>query len=162
MANGMMAPEQQPMSEQDVMIQKQIDDGTLKVSGIAKNATEGDATNFVISAEQFVSTLDENIINILETKLTPSMRQVLGTILGPEVSNLLDKIGLKEPQHLVPHSVIARAFPEQTIEESIEKFDQLIGAVPEDVPARNIPSAPQGGLGGAPMAVPQTNVPPVV
>ena len=154
---GMMAPEQQPMSEEDAMIQEQLENSTLKVGGIAKSATEGNATNFVITAEQFASTLDDQVLETLQTKLTPSMREALGTILGPEIANLLDEIGLQEPQHLVPQSVIAQAFPANTIEESLEMFDRQL------MDQQNIPSPPQGGLGGAPiMDVPQTNVPPVV
>ena len=154
---GMMSPEQQPMSEEDAMLQKQIDESTLKVGGISKAATEGDATNFVITADQFISTIDDKVLEVLQTKLTPSMREALGTILGPEVANLLDEIGLQEPQHLVPQSVIAQAFPADTIEESLEMFDRQL------MDQQNIPSPPQSGLGGAPMMdAPPTNVPPVV
>jgi hypothetical protein len=143
---GMMAPEQQPMSEEDAMIQEQLENSTLKVGGIAKSATEGNATNFVITAEQFASTLDDQVLETLQTKLTPSMREALGTILGPEIANLLDEIGLQEPQHLVPQSVIAQAFPASTVEESLMMFDKQL----------------MDGLGGAPiMAAPTTNVPPV-
>jgi len=162
---GMMAANQQPMSEEDAMLQKQFDESTLKVAGITKSATEGDATNFVISAEQFASTLDDQVLETLQTKLTPSMREALGTILGPEIANLLDQIGLQEPQHLVPQSVIARAFPAQTVEESLMMFDkQLMEQSGMTTPnmQQNIPSPPMDGLGGAPMmAAPTTNVPPV-
>ena len=162
---GMMAADQQPMSEEDAMLQKQFDESTLKVAGITKSATEGDATNFVISAEQFASTLDDQVLETLQTKLTPSMREALGTILGPEIANLLDQIGLQEPQHLVPQSVIARAFPAQTVEESLMMFDkQLMEQSGMTTPnmQQNIPSPPMDGLGGAPMmAAPTTNVPPV-
>ena len=162
---GIMAADQQPMSEEDAMLQKQFDESTLKVAGITKSATEGDATNFVISAEQFASTLDDQVLETLQTKLTPSMREALGTILGPEIANLLDQIGLQEPQHLVPQSVIARAFPAQTVEESLMMFDkQLMEQSGMTTPnmQQNIPSPPMDGLGGAPMmAAPTTNVPPV-
>ena len=162
---GMMAADQQPMSEEDAMLQKQFDESTLKVAGITKSATEGDSTNFVISAEQFASTLDDQVLETLQTKLTPSMREALGTILGPEIANLLDQIGLQEPQHLVPQSVIARAFPAQTVEESLMMFDkQLMEQSGMTTPnmQQNIPSPPMDGLGGAPMmAAPTTNVPPV-
>ena len=52
---GMMAADQQPMSDEEARILQAIDDSTIKVSGVTKSATEGDATNFVISAEQFIS-----------------------------------------------------------------------------------------------------------
>ena len=101
--------------------------------------------------------LDDKVLDVLQTKLTPSMREALSVMLGPEVANILDEIGLQEPQHLVPQSVIAQAFPANTIEESLEMFDRQL------MDQQNIPSPPQGGLGGAPiMDVPQTNVPPVV
>ena len=162
---GMMAANQQPMSEEDAMLQKQFDESTLKVAGITKSATEGDATNFVISAEQFASTLDDQVLETLQTKLTPSMREALGTILGPEIANLLDQIGLQEPQHLVPQSVIARAFPAQTVEESLMMFDRQLmeqSGMTSPNMQQNIPSPPMDGLGGAPMmAAPTTNVPPV-
>lgn len=162
---GMMSPEQQPMSEEDAMLQRQIEESTLKVGGISKASTEGDATNFVITADQFISTIDDKVLEVLQTKLTPSMREVLGTILGPEVANLLDEIGLQEPQHLVPQSVIAQAFPASTVEESLMMFDNQLmeqsGMTPPNM-QQDIPSPPMGGLGGAPMmAAPTTNVPPV-
>ena len=162
---GMMSPEQQPMSEEDAMLQRQIDESTLKVGGISKAATEGDATNFVITADQFISTIDDKVLEVLQTKLTPSMREALATILGPEVGNLLDEIGLQEPQHLVPQSVIAQAFPASTVEESLMMFDKQLmeqsGMTPPNM-QQDIPSPPMDGLGGAPMMVaPTTNVPPV-
>ena len=162
---GMMAADQQPMSDEEARILQAIDDSTVKVSGVTKSATEGDATNFVISAEQFISTLDDGVLEVLQTKLTPSLREALGTILGPEIANLLEQIGLQEPQHLVPQSVIAQAFPANTIEESLEMFDrQLMDQqnIPSPPQGGDIPSPPRDGLGGAPMmAAPTTNVPPV-
>ena len=172
MANGMMAPEgmmeampaEEPMMDRDMAIQQAADQGTLQVGGVTKSSTEGGPTNFVVTGDQFVSTLDDEIIQILETKLTPSMRYALGTILGPEVATILDQIGLQEPQHLVPHSAIANAFPAETIEKSIAMFDNVVTG--GSAPQQNIPTPPTGGLGGAPMedpmAAPQTNVPPVV
>jgi len=162
---GMMAADQQPTSDEEARILQAIDDSTIKVSGVTKSATEGDATNFVISAEQFISTLDDGVLEVLQTKLTPSLREALGTILGPEIANLLEQIGLQEPQHLVPQSVIARAFPAQTVEESLMMFDRQLmeqSGMTSPNMQQNIPSPPMGGLGGAPMmAAPTTNVPPV-
>ena len=43
----------------------------------------------------------DGVLEVLQTKLTPSLREALGTILGPEIANLLEQIGLQEPQHLV-------------------------------------------------------------
>jgi|5_EtaG_2_1085323.scaffolds.fasta_scaffold05061_5 hypothetical protein len=175
MANGMMAP-MAPSNENQQLMQQGIDQGMQKadammteedvlarypvISGIERSSTEGDATNFVISKEQFASTIDDQVLQILQTKLTPSMRSALAIILGPEVGELLEGIGLQEPQHLVPQSVIAKAFPAQTVEESIAMFDsQLMNASNTQ---NDIPSPPTGGLGGAPMMdVPPTNVPPV-
>ena len=176
MVNGMMAPEGQQMmpntEDQQLMqqgidqgVQEAADAGTLKIDGVSVGATQDEPTNFVITPDQFVSTLDDEVVDILETKLTPSMRRALGLILGPEIENILDTIGLQEPQHLVPQSVIAQAFPAQTIEESLMMFDQQLTQQSGAQPAmpQNIPSSPQGGLGGAPMMdVPPTNVPPVV
>ena len=151
---GMMAPEQPEMSEEDVMAQTPV------IGGIAREATEGEATNFVITKEQFASTIDDEVLEVLQTKLTPSMRSALSIILGPEVGELLEGIVLEEPQHLVPHSAIANAFPSQSIEESIAMFDQSLGGAM--APQQEIPNAPTSGLGGAPMMdVPPTNVPPV-
>ena len=151
---GMMAPEQPEMSEEDIIAQTPV------IGGISKASTEGEATNFVITKEQFASTIDDKVLDVLETKLTPSMRSALSIILGPEVGELLEDIGLQEPQHLVPHSAIANAFPAQSIEESIAMFDQSLGGAM--APQQEIPNAPTSGLGGAPMMdAPPTNVPPV-
>jgi len=151
---GMMAPEQPEMSEEDIIAQTPV------IGGISKASTEGEATNFVITKEQFASTIDDQVLDVLETKLTPSMRSALSIILGPEVGELLEDIGLQEPQHLVPHSAIANAFPAQSIEESIAMFDQSLGGAM--APQQEIPNAPTSGLGGAPMMdAPPTNVPPV-
>ena len=156
---GMMSPEQQPMTEEDVIAQTPV------IGGIPKASTEGEATNFVITKEQFASTIDDQVLDVLETKLTPSMRSALSIILGPEVGELLENIGLQEPQHLVPQSVIAQAFPASTVEESLMMFDKQLmgqsGMTPPNM-QQDIPSPPMGGLGGAPMmAAPTTNVPPV-
>jgi len=151
---GMMAPEQPEMSEEEVLAQYP------KIGDISREATEGEATNFVITKDQFISTLDDQVLQVLQTKLTPSMRSALSIILGPEVEELLEDIGLEEPQHLVPHSAIANAFPAQSIEESIAMFDQSLGGAM--APQQEIPNAPTSGLGGAPMMdAPPTNVPPV-
>jgi len=151
---GMMAPEQPEMSEEDIIAQTPV------IGGIAREATEGEATNFIITKEQFASTIDDEVLEVLQTKLTPSMRSALSIILGPEVGELLEGIGLEEPQHLVPHSAIANAFPSQSIEESIAMFDQSLGGAM--APQQEIPNAPTSGLGGAPMMdAPPTNVPPV-
>ena len=185
----MMAPvvnnENQQMMPEELSME-QIEQGAanegvtrenVTLDGVSPMSGEGEATNFVITPDQFVSTLDEEIIGILETKLTPAMRRALGLMLGPEIENILNNIGLQEPQHLVPQSVIAQAFPAQTIEESITMFDQQLmgqsgvqaGAVPAATPStrpaampQDIPGPPQGGLGGMPEGIPQTNVPPVV
>jgi hypothetical protein len=148
----------------DQGVQEAADAGTLKIDGISVGATQDEPTNFVITPDQFMSTLDAEVVDILETKLTPSMRRALGLILGPEIENILDNIGLQEPQHLVPQSVIAQAFPAQTIEESIMMFDQQLMQQSGVQPAmpQDIPGPPQGGLGGMPEGIPQTNVPPVV
>ena len=179
MQAGMMAPvvnnENQQMMPEELSME-QIEQGAanegvtrenITLDGVSPMSGEGEATNFVITPDQFVSTLDEEIIGILETKLTPAMRRALGLMLGPEIENILNNIGLQEPQHLVPQSVIAQAFPAQTIEDSITMFDQSLidaGGAPEL--QQDIPTSPTSGLGGAPMeepmVAPQTNVPPVV
>ena len=177
MQAGMMAPvvnnENQQMRPEELSME-QIEQGAanegvtkenITLDGISPMSAEGDATNFVITPDQFMTVLDEEVVDILETKLTPSMRRAFGLMLGPDIEAMLENIGLQEPQHLVPQSVIANAFPAQTIEESLAMFDQQLmgqsGTQPAAMP-QDISGPPVGGLGGMPEGIPQTNVPPVV
>jgi len=165
---GMMSPEMLPEEESIAQIEQgAANEGVTKenitLNGVSPMSLEGERTNFIISPDQFATVLDEEIIQILETKLTPSMRRALGMMLGPEIESMLQNIGLQEPQHLVPQSVIVNSFPAQTTEESIAMFDQSLidaGGAPEL--QQDISGPPVGGLGGMPEGIPQTNVPPVV
>ena len=70
---------------------------------------------------------------------------------------VLKDIGPDEPTINIPISVVADAYPAQTIEESIQMMGQDFASKGQ----QNIPASPQGGLGGEPMMdSPQTNVPP--
>ena len=104
-----------------------------------------------------IQNLSPAAIQALDMHLTPSVKQALAELLGPAVVEVVQDIGPAEPTISLPVSVIASAFPADSIEESIQMMEQdLRSKVQTD-----IPSSPQGGLGGAPEGAPQTNVPPI-
>jgi|TARA_R100001480_G_scaffold74167_1_gene84809 hypothetical protein len=104
-----------------------------------------------------IQNLSPAAIQALDMHLTPSVKQALAELLGPAVVEVVQDIGPAEPTISLPVSVIASAFPADSIEESIQMMEQdLRSKVQTD-----IPSSPQGGLGGAPEGAPQTNVPPM-
>ena len=89
--------------------------------------------------------------------LTPSVKQALSELLGPAVAEVVQDIGPNEPTVSLPISVIASAFPADSIEDSIQMMEQDLRSKAQ----KDIPDSPQGGLGGAPEGAPQTNVPPM-
>ena len=114
-----------------------------------------------ISGEQFtkvLNTLDQSDIEALDTHLTPVIKNTITKLLGAEVGAILKDLGPDEPTVNIPVSVIAASFPADTIEESIEIMKADMASK-----NKNIPSPPQGGLGGEPMKdSPQTDVPPML
>ena len=114
-----------------------------------------------ISGEQFtkvLNTLDQSDIEALDTHLTPVIKNTITKLLGAEVGAILKDLGPDEPTVNIPVSVIAASFPADTIEESIEIMKADMASK-----SKNIPSPPQGGLGGEPMKdSPQTDVPPML
>ena len=113
-----------------------------------------------INPEQFqnaVNNLSPDSMETLDQHLTPRVKDAIGELFGQEVKNVLQDIGPDEPTINIPVSIIASAYPAQSIEESIEMMGRDFASKGQ----QNIPSSPQGGLGGEPMmASPQTNVPP--
>tara|TARA_R110002012_G_C11466254_1_gene593432 strand:- start:51 stop:479 length:429 start_codon:yes stop_codon:yes gene_type:complete len=104
--------------------------------------------------------LTPQAMQALDMHLTPAVKQALGELLGSEVAAMVQDIGPDQPTISLPISVIASAYPAETIEDSIQlmenDFKSKAGSAPQ-----NIPGPPQGGLGGAPMEAPPTNVPPM-
>ena len=113
-----------------------------------------------ISEEQFtkaLNTLDQSDIEALDTHLTPVVKKAITKLLGSGVGKVIEQLGPNEPTVNVPVSVVASVYPAENIEESIEMMGRDFASKGQ----QNIPSSPQGGLGGEPMmASPQTNVPP--
>ena len=114
----------------------------------------------VVNAEQFqnaVNNLSPDAMETLDQHLTPRVKEAIGELFGDQVKTVLKDIGPDEPTINIPVSVVADAYPAQTIEESIQMMGQDFASKGQ----QNIPTSPQGGLGGEPMMdSPQTNVPP--
>ena len=114
----------------------------------------------VVNAEQFqnaVNNLSPDAMETLDQHLTPRVKEAIGELFGDQVKTVLKDIGPDEPTINIPISVVADAYPAQTIEESIQMMGQDFASKGQ----QNIPASPQGGLGGEPMMdSPQTNVPP--
>ena len=114
----------------------------------------------VVNAEQFqnaVNNLSPDAMETLDQHLTPRVKEAIGELFGDQVKTVLKDIGPDEPTINIPISVVADAYPAQTIEESIQMMGQDFASKGK----QNIPASPQGGLGGEPMMdSPQTNVPP--
>lgn len=92
----------------------------------------------------------------LEQHLTPAVKAAIGELFGREIMQMVQDIGPEQPTISLPVSVVAGAYPADSIEESIQMMEQDFRSKAQ----ANIPSSPQGGLGGAPEGAPQTNVPP--
>ena len=114
----------------------------------------------VVNAEQFqnaVNNLSPDAMETLDQHLTPRVKEAIGELFGDQVKTDLKDIGPDVPTINIPISVVADAYPAQTIEESIQMMGQDFASKGQ----QNIPASPQGGLGGEPMMdSPQTNVPP--
>ena len=117
-------------------------------------------TSVNVNLEQFqnaVTNLSAESMQTLDQHLTPGVKQDIGELFGSEVVGVLKDIGPTEPTINIPVSVVSQAYPAKTIEESIQMMGQDFASKGQ----QNIPSTPQGGLGGDPMMdSPQTNVPP--
>jgi len=152
---GMMAPpvvnegagEQMPMQAQP----QDLYGGEQPTGGLNISAQD-----FQMAIEQ----LDGQTIAALDAHLTPIIKEAMGQLLGPEILPVLEPLGPDEPTINVPVSVIASAYPSDSIENSIEMMQQDMASKGQ----QEIPSSPQGGLGGTPAQaeVPQTNVPPSI
>jgi hypothetical protein len=134
---GMMAPEQATMPEQEMAPTAGININPEEFNRVLQNASEG-------------------TMQILEQHLTPGLKQALAELFGPEIAGALNDIGPEEPTVNIPVSVVASAYPAETIEDSVSMMGQDFASKGQ----QEIPSSPQGGLGGAPQGAPQTNVPP--
>jgi len=104
-----------------------------------------------------IQNLSPAAVQALDMHLTPSVKSALAELLGPEVAEIVQDIGPNEPTVSLPISVIANAFPADSIEDSIQMMEQDFRSKAQ----ADIPDSPQGGLGGAPEGAPQTNVPPM-
>ena len=106
--------------------------------------------------------LSPQAMQALDMHLTPAVKQALGELLGSEVAGMVQDIGPNQPTISIPISVIASAYPteggdiQQSIQMMEEDFRSKAGQGQQE-----IPRSPQGGLGGAPMGAPPTNVPPM-
>ena len=113
-----------------------------------------------ISPQEFknaVDNLSPEADLTLEQHLTPAVKGAIGELFGPEIMQMVQDIGPEQPTVSLPVSVVADAYPADTIEQSIQMMEQDFRSKAQ----ADIPSSPQGGLGGEPMkASPQTNVPP--
>ena len=114
----------------------------------------------IVDGSQFreaVANLSAESSDVLEQHLTPRVKEAMAELFGPEVIEVLKDFGPTEPTVNIPVSVVSQAYPAKTIEESIEMMGQDFASKGQ----QNIPTSPQGGLGGEPMMdSPQTNVPP--
>ena len=104
-----------------------------------------------------IQNLSPAAMQALDMHLTPSVKSALAELLGAEVAEVVQDIGPNEPTVSLPISVIASAFPADSIEDSIQMMEQDFRSNAQ----ADIPDSPQGGLGGAPEGAPQTNVPPM-
>jgi len=112
-----------------------------------------------ISPQEFKNAIDNlspEADLALEQHLTPAVKNAIGELFGPEIMQMVQGIGPEQPTVSLPVSVIADAYPADTIEQSIQMMEQDFRSKTQ----ADIPGSPQGGLGGAPEGAPQTNVPP--
>ena len=112
-----------------------------------------------ISPQEFknaVDNLSPEADLALEQHLTPAVKAAIGELFGPEIMQMVQDIGPEQPTVSLPVSVVADAYPAYKIEQSIQMMEQDFRSKAQ----ADIPSSPQGGLGGAPEGAPQTNVPP--
>ena len=112
-----------------------------------------------ISPQEFknaVDNLSPEADLALEQHLTPAVIGAIGELFGAEIMQMVQDIGPEQPTVSLPVSVVADAYPADTIEQSIQMMEQDFRSKAQ----ADIPDSPQGGLGGAPEGAPQTNVPP--
>ena len=112
-----------------------------------------------ISPQEFknaVDNLSPEADLALEQHLTPAVKAAIGELFGPEIMQMVQDIGPEQPTISLPVSVVASAYPADSIEQSIQMMEQDFRSKAQT----DIPDSPQGGLGGAPEGAPQTNVPP--
>ena len=114
-----------------------------------------------VNPEEFknaLSNLSVPAAQALQQHLTPSVKNAMAELLGGQVAEILKDRGPDQPTVSIPVSVIATVYPADNIEQSIKMMEEDFKSKGQ----QDIPSAPQGGLGGAPMTdAPQTNVPPM-
>ena len=112
-----------------------------------------------ISPQEFknaVDNLSPEADLALEQHLTPAVKAAIGELFGPEIMQMVQDIGPEQPTISLPVSVVASAYPADSIEQSIQMMEQDFRSKAQ----ADIPDSPQGGLGGAPEGAQQTNVPP--
>ena len=112
-----------------------------------------------ISPQEFknaVDNLSPEADLALEQHLTPAVKGAIGELFGPEIMQMVQDIGPEQPTVSLPVSVVASAYPADSIEQSIQMMEQDFRSKAQ----AGTPDSPQGGLGGAPEGAPQTNVPP--
>ena len=153
MANGnmgMMAPPGKPAMNPEP--------GPMQVAPVQQQAQQMGLNIDQGQFAQALNTLDESDIQALETHLTPVMKKAVIKLLGPGIEPLIKDLGPEEPTINIPVSVVAQAYPADSIESSIEMMGRDFAGKAQN----DIPKSPQGGLGGEPMMEsPQTNVPPM-
>ena len=107
--------------------------------------------------QKSVSNLSDKSSKVLEQHLTPPVKEAIVELFGRDVAVALKDFGPKEPTVNIPVSAVVSAYPSGNVEDSVQMMAQDFKSKAQ----QNIPSSPQGGLGGEPMkASPQTNVPP--
>ena len=112
-----------------------------------------------ISPQEFknaVDNLSPEADLALEQHLTPAVKSAIGELFGPEIMQMVQDIGPEQPTISLPVSVVASAYPADSIEQSIQMMEQDFRSKAQ----ADIPDSPQGGLGGAPEGAPQTTEPP--
>tara|TARA_R100000781_G_C3985469_1_gene95044 strand:+ start:28 stop:498 length:471 start_codon:yes stop_codon:yes gene_type:complete len=107
--------------------------------------------------QQALANLSDESSIVLEQHLTPPVKEAMAELFGREIIGVLKDFGPTEPTVNIPVSVVISAYPSGNVEESVQMMAQDFASKGK----QNIPSPPQGGLGGDPMmGSPPTNVPP--
>ena len=141
--------------------------GNMQGMGMMAKMPEADqmpkeekASASIVNMDAFqtaVSNLSDKSSEVLEQHLTPPVKEAIVELFGKDVAVALQNFGPKEPTVNIPVSIVANAYPAQSIQESVQMMGQDFASKGQ----QNIPSSPQGGLGREPMMdSPQTNVPP--
>jgi|TARA_R110002051_G_C8630711_1_gene484698 hypothetical protein len=140
--------------------------GMMAPEGVAQQPTgqpmPQQPTGMQLNPQDFdmaLQSLSPESMETLDRHLTPPVKKALSELFGAEAVALVQDIGPNEPTVNLPVSIVASAYPSDTIESSIELMAQDFASKGQ----QEIPSSPQGGLGGAPATPaedPTTNVPP--